>query len=207
MSNKENLKSYFAEKLEKHGASPMGVDYNSVEAQIQRFEVLSRIFSDKSEFSLLDFGSGFGSMYDFLVGRGHRLEYFGYDISEPMVEKGREIHRGDDNCKFSSDYDEIPVVDFAVLSGTLNIRLDMANSEWRKQVLEILHMMDKKTRFGFSFNMLTMYSDKEKMKDYLYYGDPGFYFDYCKKEFSRNVALLHDYDLYDYTILVRKIPS
>jgi hypothetical protein len=29
-------------------------------------------------------------------------------------------------------------------------------------------------------------------------------FDICKRKFSRNVALLHDYGLYEFTILVRK---
>ncbi|MBM3138043.1 MAG: class I SAM-dependent methyltransferase, partial [Chloroflexi bacterium] len=29
-------------------------------------------------------------------------------------------------------------------------------------------------------------------------------FDYCKVNFSKNVALLHDYKLYDFTIIVRK---
>jgi len=29
-------------------------------------------------------------------------------------------------------------------------------------------------------------------------------FDYCKRTYSRDVALLHDYGLYEFTILVRK---
>jgi len=59
---------------------------------------------------------------------------------------------------------------------------------------------------GFSFNMLTRYSDADRMaqRPDLFYGDPLFFFDFCKCEFSRNVALLHDYGLYDFTILVRK---
>jgi len=59
---------------------------------------------------------------------------------------------------------------------------------------------------GFSFNMLTGYSDADRMaqRPDLYFGDPLFYFDYCKRNFSRNVALLHDYGLYDFTVLVRK---
>ena len=51
--------------------------------------------------------------------------------------------------------------------------------------------------------MLTTYSDAEKMRPDLYYGDPTFFFDHCKRNYSRNVALLHDYELYDFTILVR----
>jgi len=57
---------------------------------------------------------------------------------------------------------------------------------------------------GFSFNCLTSYSDDDKMKDYLYYANPMELFDLCKRKYSRNVALLHDYDLYEFTILVRK---
>jgi len=52
--------------------------------------------------------------------------------------------------------------------------------------------------------MLTKYSDREYMKEYLYYADPLFIFDYCKRNFSKKVALIHDYELYEFTILVRK---
>ena len=38
----------------------------------------------------------------------------------------------------------------------------------------------------------------------LYFADPLFYFDFCKRTFALDVALLHDYGLYDFTILVRK---
>ena len=42
------------------------------------------------------------------------------------------------------------------------------------------------------------------MRPHLHYGDPLWFFDWCKRKYSRNVALLHDYDLYDFTIIVRK---
>jgi hypothetical protein len=38
----------------------------------------------------------------------------------------------------------------------------------------------------------------------LYYGDPCFLFDYCKRHFSKNIVLLHDYNLYDFTLIERK---
>ena len=31
-----------------------------------------------------------------------------------------------------------------------------------------------------------------------------FIFDYCKKNFAKNIRLMHDYDLYEFTILVKK---
>ncbi|MFX7953370.1 class I SAM-dependent methyltransferase, partial [Acinetobacter baumannii] len=57
---------------------------------------------------------------------------------------------------------------------------------------------------GFSFNCLTSYSDEDRKRDYLYYADPCQLFDLCKRRYSRQVALLHDYGLYEFTILVRK---
>ena len=44
------------------------------------------------------------------------------------------------------------------------------------------------------------------MRPDLYYPDPGAVFDRCMRRYSRHVALLHDYGLYEFTILVRKLP-
>jgi hypothetical protein len=41
------------------------------------------------------------------------------------------------------------------------------------------------------------------MRDYLYYPDPCRVFDYCKTHIAREVALLHDYGLFAFTIIVR----
>ena len=51
---------------------------------------------------------------------------------------------------------------------------------------------------------VTSYSDPEFMRPDLYYADPRFLFDYCKRKLSRHVALLHDYGLYEFTVLVRQ---
>jgi hypothetical protein len=64
--------------------------------------------------------------------------------------------------------------------------------------------MDDKSDAGFAFNCLTIYSDSDHRKSELYYADPLYLFDYCKKNFSKNVTLLHDYGEYDFTILVKK---
>ena len=57
---------------------------------------------------------------------------------------------------------------------------------------------------GFAFNVLTLYSDVEKRRFDLHYADPLALFDHCKRYYSRFVTLLHDYPLYEFTILVRK---
>lgn len=203
-SELEKIKTYFVEKLEQHGATPRGVDYNSVESQLLRFAQLIKVIDSRVEYSLLDFGSGYGGMYDYLKGLGHRLRYVGYDIAEPMAVKGREMHPNDPNCAFVTRIEDVPMVDYSVVSGTFNIKLDADFDAWTQIVLESLRQMNDRSRKGMSFNMLTKYSDPDKMRPDLYYADPLFFFDFCKRNFSRNVALLHDYGLYDFTILVRK---
>ena len=68
-----------------------------------------------------------------------------------------------------------------------------------------LNELDRTSRLGFAFNCLTSYSDADKKRDYLYYADPCKLFDLCKRRYSKQVALLHDYGLYEFTILVRKM--
>jgi len=144
------------------------------------------------------------AMYDYLRRLGHDLHYIGYDIAAPMVAKGRELHPNNPDCWFTTQIDEVPVADYAALSGTFNMKLDADFEAWTKIVIECLHQMHDHSQKGFSFNMLTKYSDADRMRPDLYYADPLFFFDYCKRNFSKNVALLHDYKLYDFTILVRK---
>ena len=61
--------------------------------------------------------------------------------------------------------------------------------------------MAERSRQGIAFNMLTSYSDWTSPK--LYYADPLQVFDRCKRELWRDVALLHDYGIYEFTMLVR----
>ena len=198
------VKKFFTDKLEEHGPTHLGVDYNSTESQEIRFFQVIKVIDSSKKYSMLDFGSGYGGMYDFLIGLGHQLHYVGYDIAEPMAIKGREIHPNNPDCRFTSNIDEVPLLDYAVLSGTFNMKLDADNNAWTKIVLDCLRQMNAHAAHGFAFNMLTKYSDSDKMRADLYYGDPLFLFDYCMRNFSRNIALLHDYRLYDFTILVRK---
>jgi SAM-dependent methyltransferase len=198
------VKSYFTNKLNEHGATHRGVDYNSTESQEMRFFQLLKVINASQKYSLLDFGSGYGGMYDYLLRLGHDVHYVGYDIAEAMTIKGRELHPNNPDCWFTNKLEEVPILDYAVVSGTFNMKLDADFESWTQVILNALNQMNARASQGIAFNMLTQYSDADRMRPDLYYGDPCFFFDYCKRNFSRNVALLHDYNLYDFTILVRK---
>ena len=94
------------------------------------------------------------------------------------------------------------LADFTFVSGTFNVRFESTYEEWKKFIEETLHMISESSHLGFSFNLLSKYVDWKE--PHLFYGDPCYWFDYCKKNFSKQVSLLHDYPLYEWTILVRK---
>ena len=202
----KKLNEYFAEKLDTFGATPKGVDYNGPEAQALRFEQLVKVINPVQKFSVIDYGSGYGAMFDFLQQKGWDFEYYGIDLIKKMVIAGRETHKDFPNAHFTTDEKEVPPVDYLLAGAIFNIKMEASYDEWQDFTLQTLDNMDSLCTKGFSFNMLTKYSDEDRMAERpdLFFGDPLLFFDFCKRNFSRNVALLHDYGLYDFTILVRK---
>jgi len=202
----KKLSEYFSEKLEAFGATPKGVDYNSPESQELRFEQLVKVINSSQPFSVIDYGSGYGAMFDFLNRKGWKFEYYGIDLIEKMVLAGRQAHKDFPNAHFTTNESEAPVVDYVLAGAIFNIKLEESYERWQDFTCETLMRMNTLCSKGFAFNMLTKYSDADRMaqRPDLFYGDPLFFFDFCKRNFSRNVALLHDYGLYDFTILVRK---
>lgn len=202
----KKLNEYFSEKLEHFGATSKGVDYNGPEAQERRFEQLVKVIDASRPFSVIDYGSGYGAMFDFLHKKGWQFEYYGIDLIEKMVIAGRETHQNFPNAHFTTDESEVPVADYLLAGAIFNIKLETPYEDWQAFTVKTLQRMNEMCSKGFSFNMLTKYSDADRMaqRPDLFYADPLFFFDLCKRNFSRNVALLHDYGLYDFTILVRK---
>lgn len=202
-TNLDQVKSYFDKRIREHGASPRGSDWNSDTSQNLRFDQLLKVIDSRS-FSILDYGCGYGALADYLVTLELDADYYGFDILESAIEVAKTAHAGTPRRTFSSDKSQLLVCDYVVASGIFNFRGEQSFERWTEYVISVLHDFDRLGQRGFSSNFLTKYSDADKMRPDLYYADPTFLFDYCKRNFSRNVALLHDYALYDFTILVRK---
>lgn len=202
----DDVARYYTGKLAQHGNTPQGVDWNGEESQAVRFAQLYRIVEGDGPFSLNDIGCGYGALLDFLIERGDDIDYTGIDISEPMVNAARRRHQDTARARFATASRPPGVADYSVASGILNVKLGYDEAQWQGCVDGMLEVLDTSSRRGFAFNCLTSYSDTDRMRDYLFYADPCRMFDHCKRRYSRQVALLHDYGLYEFTILVRKLP-
>ena len=195
---------YYEEKLKKYGPTSQGVDWNSKESQELRFDQLIKVI-DKADdnFSILDYGCGYGALYLFMKSKFPKFNYYGYDASTDMIEKAISLNSNAE-CSWFSDPINLSKTDYVVASGLFNVKQSYDDDEWNEYVIDTLVSFNTLAVKGFSFNLLTKYSDKDRMKNNLFYADPLYFFDYCKMNFSKNIALLHDYSLYEFTILVRK---
>jgi len=181
----KQVSAYYTEKIVQNGRTPQGVDWNSLESQQLRFEVLSTVIAEEKNFSVLDYGCGFGSMYDYFKQKYINFNFTGLDISEVMISEALKLHAKDGSSKWLTGLSNKDVYDFTIASGIFNVKLENTNGDWLKYILDTLHKLNNHTSKGFSFNLLTKYSDKQFMKDYLYYADPLFLFDYCKRNFDQ----------------------
>jgi SAM-dependent methyltransferase len=199
-------KAYFIEKIEMYGVDPKGVDYNGFEAQENRFAQLIKVINPSVAFSIIDYGCGYGALFDFLQKKDWQFTYVGFDMIEKMVIAGKEAHKDFAGARFFQSESDLTIADYLVAGSIFNNKFEADNVEWQNMALATLQRMNGLCSKGFAFNMLTKYSDEDRMSQRpdLFFADPLFFFDFCKRNFSRNVALLHDYGLYDFTILVRK---
>jgi len=198
---------FYVDKIKNFGNSPQGVGWKDDTAQMVRFAQLLKVIQDKNNFSINDLGCGSGRLYKYLQSENYNPSvYHGYDLLVEMLQSAELSLQPDtrvDLVKIESPRDMI-LSDYTVASGIFNVKYEVGEQEWLNHILLTTESMNEKSRFGFAFNLLTSYSDDEHKQSYLYYANPLFLFDYCKKNFSKNVALLHDYDQYDFTIIVRK---
>lgn len=195
--------SYFSKLIEKFGPTPMGADYNGEESQLIRYNQLHKLFL-RNDFSLLDYGSSYGAFAQFILPTGQCVKYCGYDIIEEIVKAANSVFENDSRVLFKPNLDPDEKYDYAIASGTFNYKGSTSHDQWRVNVFSELEILNRHSIHGFASNFLTKYSDPEKMKDHLFYADPCEIFDFCKRQFSRDVAILHDYKLYDFTLIVRK---
>jgi SAM-dependent methyltransferase len=194
---------YYTGKLATHGSTAQGVDWNSADSQQLRFEQFSRLWQSAAQFSLNDLGCGYGALYDYLAGQKRTVDYLGLDVSAAMIEEASRRTVGQKSCAFVRSSFFPRAADYCVASGIFNVKLGTADEVWKAHVLATLAEMDRASRAGFAFNCLTRYADPDRIRSDLYYADPGALFDHCKR-IARNVALLHDYGLYEFTVVVRK---
>ena len=195
---------YYDERLRTYGETAQGVDWNGDASQRLRFVELARLLPVQGGFSLNDLGCGYGALYDYIQENYSGVLYQGYDVSQQMIAAARERLGMRSDVYLACTAEPNRIADYTLASGIFNVRFDRPEKEWRAYIEATLEVMNRVSTRGFAFNCLTSYSDMDKMRDHLYYASPTYFFDLCKTRYARNVSLLHDYGLYEFTLIVRK---
>ena len=192
----ETIRRY-ENRLKQFGYDVKSLGWRTKRQQYLRFEILAEI-GDLNNSSVLDLGCGFGDFYDFLLEKGIKVDYTGYEISRKLIEIARERHP---ELKFEvKDILREPInrsFDYVVSSGIFNHKMsnnDLFIKEIFRKTFEICNI-------GIAHNMLSSYVDY--MDSELYYASPIKIFDFCKT-LSRRVTLRHDYMPFEFTVYVYK---
>ena len=202
----DGVQALYERGLAEHGTSAQAVGWRDEASQALRFEKLGHLLDAGAVgdgYSALDWGCGYGAMFDWLAARESPTlgRYVGCDISPEMVRAARQ-RTGDPRADWlhGSRVDE--TFDVAFVSGTFNVRLDAGDDEWHAFVERTLVDLAARVRVGLAFNLMTSYVDYREPQ--LYYAEPERFFAFCKRRIGPRVALLHDYGLWEWTIVALK---
>jgi hypothetical protein len=202
----QDVETLYTGSLQRHGMHSMGVGWRDDAGHRLRFDKLVQLLIPEHDgpFTINDLGSGYGAMFRYLDERfGKRLlHYHGYEISDAMIEACRAYVGTDLRITIHKSSVPEQVADYSFVCGTFNVKLQARDDEWDAYVKQAILQLAQASTRGFAFNLFTTYVDWKE--PHLFYADPGHYFDFCKRNVSRKVALLHDYPLFEWTMVVQK---
>lgn len=198
-----DIEIYFSRGLDQYGVSPQAVGSKDADAQRVRFENLAYVLKPPPNrpVTVNDFGCGYGALFGFLDSlKTIRLtKYYGYDVSDSMLDAASD--QTDARATFIHSHEITEDADYSFVSGTFNDKPTASSATWLRYVELMVEQLAARSRIGFAFNLLSTYVDFQAPN--LFYADPLHFFRYCKTHISPYVSLLHDYPLYEWTIVVR----
>ncbi len=203
------LIEYFEQRLARHGDDPRAVDWNGVESQYLRFEVLTQAAELRSGDSLLDVGCGLGHLVDYLEHLGLEVDYTGLDLSGRMIEAARERRpdlRFVRHDLLSGEGDPLPArrYDVVLNSGMFHLKTEsVSDAEFEAFVEGMVRRMWELTGRATVFNLMTEFVDWREPK--LYYAPLGRWIPFFRS-LTRWFVIRHDYPLYEFVVRLGRAP-
>jgi SAM-dependent methyltransferase len=196
--------TYYSSKLALHGTTAQGVDWNGQASHDLRHRQFLRLLNGALDASVLDLGCGFGDFLRFLRAEGHRGPFIGYDVAPNMIAEASRLHGEGADRQWRVGAMPKETADFAIASGIFNVKGDVPTETWARYVHDTIDVLAQAGRRGFAFNVLSISSDPERRAANLYYSDASEMLSWCLLRYGRAVALLQDYGLYEFTVIVRR---
>jgi SAM-dependent methyltransferase len=205
----EEIKKAYEEHLEKHDPnSPEAVHWIGKNKTWLRFKILVKI-DDLNGKKVLDFGCGNALLLDFLNENDVKCNYYGWDISEKMIKVAKNRHPYanfkvvdvlKDNLKPYKGF-----FDYILISGVFNLKTAPDKEFHKKWIEAILLRLWSLCKKGIAVNFMTEYVDYEDKE--LYYCPISEIAFFCVKHLSRWFEIIHDYQLWEFTMYIYKEPK
>ena len=195
---------YYSDRIEAFGPTAQGVDWRDARSHALRQAQLLRLVAEDPDASVFDLGCGYGDFLSVVRAAGHRGRYVGCDVSPEMLDWARRLHGDGPDRTWVSRPPSSEPCDYAIASGLFNVRRGTDPQSWSAFVDRTIEALATYGRKGFAFNMLTTSSDPDKRRADLHYGDPVATLRTCLDRFGRHVAVLQDYGLWEFTVIVRR---
>lgn len=186
----------YDERLKAHGEGIKALASGTEARRDLRFGVLAAIGALKGK-RILDLGCGFADFNAYLLDRGVKTRYTGWDINPKLIEACR---RRFPRSRFAvQDIQKLPIprvppFDYVVCSQAFNFELGARNEALVRDVLKRSYALAAE---GVALDLLSTHVDfREK---HLHYYDPSAMLRFAKT-LTKRVTLRHDYPLYEFCL-------
>jgi SAM-dependent methyltransferase len=201
----DSIQRYYDAKISSHGATPRGVDWDSITTQEVRFAQLVRICDFTNPLTLNDAGCGYGALASYLARyfTGSDIDYLGFDVSPAMIQHARHVRRQLARAIYLIGMESPRIADYGVASGLFNVKLGYPVEQWEYFVEQTLYNLCKTSRKGFAVNFLAPV--RMDVSDRIHYRTtPERWVAFCERELQSSVDVLADYGLREFTLLVER---
>ncbi|MBK1657963.1 hypothetical protein CKO45_06930 [Paracraurococcus ruber] len=198
------IAGYYAGRLARFGATPLGVDWTCMPTQHLRHLQLLRLCDTTAPATVNDLGCGYGALLELLEDRhpGWAVDYCGVDVAAAMVRAARRRWRGRPATRFATGAAPPRGADYGLASGIFNVRLDHDLIVWEAMVAATLAALARTSRRGFAVNLLL-----PPAKPGLYAAPPERWAAHCRDRLGLVVEVVAGYGLPEATLIARVPPG
>lgn len=199
----ESQRKYWKKKLSEAGSKEVeAVGSETNEHKNLRYQKVSEIIDNTTNFSILDVGAGIGDYFGFLSKKftDKGFIYTGIEITEEFCEIARSKYPDIDIRNINILNSTIDTHDYVILSGLFHQHGDISLHEWKNFMEKMLKRSFDICRKGVVFRALNQYVDFKKEGNY--YANIEEIITFLINELSRYIRIDFNYPLFEATYYV-----
>lgn len=204
------IATYYSHRLAEHGDTAQGAGWPNAADRATRFDVMAAVAgADLSGRSICDLGCGTGAFLEHLTQTGRApAEYVGIDICPDAIARARQkFPQTRFHCMdvLTSPMPSLDTpVDYAVMNGLFTVKDQLSQTDMWAFMAAVLDRIWPCVTKGLAFNVMSDVVDWRR--DDLFHVPMD---DLARHLFGlagRRVVFRTDYDLYEYTAYVYRVP-